>query len=109
MRGEKVLDDDLLIVFNASDEDLTFSIPQTHLTRPWLPSFSTAQDSDLPVQLLPGESFVVPQRSVLIFVRPLAIESDADNASIAAKTATLPLSTGGITDNLANTQSFHSK
>ncbi|QRV02901.1 glycogen debranching protein GlgX [Arcanobacterium phocisimile] len=106
MRGEKIVDDDLLIVFNASEEDLTFTVPQSQLVQPWQLSFSTAELFGSATSLKPGDTFDVPQRSVQIFVRSLAPEAQADIARVAAKTSALPFSSTTVAESVSDSQTF---
>lgn len=89
VRGEKVIDDDLLIAFNASDEDLTFTIPQTPIDEPWYLIRSTFEDPVFTDGFVPGDTFTVQSRSVQIFVRAARTDEHAEAASVAAKTSTL--------------------
>lgn len=90
VRGEKVIDDDLLIAFNASDEDLTFTIPQAPIDEPWYLMRSTFEDPVFTDGFVPGDTFTVQSRSVQIFVRAARTDEHAEAASVAAKTSTLP-------------------
>lgn len=89
VRGEKVIDDDLLIAFNASDEDLTFTIPQTPIDEPWYLMRSTFEDPVSTDGFVSGDTFTVQSRSVQIFVRAARTDEHAEAASVAAKTSTL--------------------
>lgn len=102
----KIVDDDLLIVFNASEEDLTFTVPQSQLVQPWQLSFSTAELFGSATSLKPGDTFDVPQRSVQIFVRSLAPEAQADIARVAAKTSALPFSSTTVAESVSDSQTF---
>lgn len=91
-RGNKVVDDDLLIAFNASADDLEFVVPQSPVDKTWhavLSSDASIEDVDL----VPGDTFVVPARSVRVLHRETYAEEIAENASVAALTnATLSVS-----------------
>ncbi|QJC21716.1 glycogen debranching protein GlgX [Arcanobacterium buesumense] len=84
-RGEKIIDDDILIAFNASEEDLTFTVPQAPFTEPWRNAFSTTATDIIEKSLMPGDAFVLPSRSVQIFVRSVTSQSTHEIASIATK------------------------
>lgn len=84
-RGNKVVDDDLLIAFNASADDLEFTVPHSQIEKKWhavLSSDPTIEDTEL----VPGDTFIVPSRSVRILHRQTYAEEIAEVSSIAALT-----------------------
>jgi glycogen operon protein len=76
-RGEPVVDDSFLIAFNASDEDIEFTIPGELYGDGWLVTLDTSDDEagivsmfDDATTLLPGLEFTVTARSMFVLRRP---------------------------------------
>ncbi len=69
--GERIADDSFLVLFNASHEDVSFTLPNRRFGVEWVCEFSTAADGDgsldLTVEAL-DEVPVIP-RSVMLFRR----------------------------------------
>ncbi|SDU81235.1 glycogen debranching protein GlgX [Arcanobacterium phocae] len=89
VRGNKIIDDDILIAFNASEEDLEFTIPPASIEHPWRVSHSTNAVPTGSEELQPGNTFTLPSRSVRIFVRSLVQDAATDVSSVATKISTL--------------------
>ncbi len=87
MRGNQVKDDDMLIIFNASHEDLEFRIPESQHPLSWKAEFTTDADGFAEQEFSAGDMVPVKSRSVNILVRPY-FDPDAD-----AEATTLPGST----------------
>lgn len=86
LRGEEIVDDDFLLAFNASSEDVDFTIPLTNNTRPWIVALSS--DSQVPdgAEFAPGLTFKVRSRSMLVLVRKIkAAEEDSFLESITSE------------------------
>ena len=78
-RGEKLVDDSFLVCFNASDQQITFTIPDEVYGEGWLVALDTHDDEAGSVSifedattLLPGIEFEVADRSVVVLRRPRA-------------------------------------
>lgn len=71
LRGEEITDDDFLIAFNASAEDLKFTVPASEIGTDWIPTLSTdsAADAEMPPAYRPGDCFTVRSRSVTVLQR----------------------------------------
>lgn len=87
MRGNQVKDDDMLILFNASHEDLEFRIPESQHPLAWKAEFTTDADGFAAQEFAAGDTVPVKSRSVNILVRDY-FDPDAD-----AEATTLPGST----------------
>jgi glycogen operon protein len=67
-RGERVRDDDFVLMFNAHDEDIAFKMPDRPYPESWVPVLATSPESESdPVK--GGESVIVPSRSLLVLQR----------------------------------------
>ncbi len=71
-RGERIRDDSFLLLFNASELDLAFTIPPQRYAEQWAKVLDTA----LPVSALPeaagvkpGDAVPIPSRSMQVFAR----------------------------------------
>ena len=70
-RGERVTDDDFLLLFNAHHEDLAFTIPESRWGDLWVIDFDTAE----PLVLEPerthksGSTLIAAARSVMVLRR----------------------------------------
>ncbi|WP_124054898.1 glycogen debranching protein GlgX [Arcanobacterium ihumii] len=81
MRGMPILDDDFIIVFNASDSDLTFTLPASDDTNLWHLVLSSDSHADPDLSLEPGQSFAATARSSWIFQRAMNLP-DSDQSTI---------------------------
>jgi isoamylase len=76
-RGEKMIDDSFLVAFNASDQEITFTIPDEVYGEGWLVALDTFDVEagsvsffdDVP-PLMPGVEFKVADRSIVVLRRP---------------------------------------
>ncbi|WP_406717021.1 glycogen debranching protein GlgX [Trueperella pyogenes] len=68
-RGSKVIDDDFLLAYNASAEDLDFTIPGTDTNAIWRPVLCTDADRELGGEYGIGDVFPVTSRSITILIR----------------------------------------
>ena len=79
-RGERIVDDDFYVVFNAHHEALEFTLPAVFGERPWTTVIDTFQEAELacgrradklkePPPLVGGAKFEVSPRSLRIFCR----------------------------------------
>jgi isoamylase len=72
--GQRVRDDDFLILFNAHHEDVAFVLP-TFDSAPWHALLDTALGQDHPdlrVSHAPGQSYTVSGRALALLIRPAA-------------------------------------
>jgi glycogen operon protein len=87
-RGQHLLDDSFLVIFNAHYEELDFTLPPKEYGTWWTMLVDTADDgtwaSDSGDTFGPGDVVVVSARSTLVLRRPL--EPDATTALTAAAT-----------------------
>ena len=69
-RGEKIVGDSFLVMFNAHSEPLTFTLPEAEYGRVWIPAVDTAAlevDAD---ELEPGWQVEVEARSIVVLRCP---------------------------------------
>jgi isoamylase len=87
-RGQQILDDSFLVIFNAHYEDLEFTLPPKEYGQFWLVLVDTAEDgtwaSDSGDTFAPGDVVVASPRSTIVLRRPL--EVDAASSLTAAAT-----------------------
>ncbi len=87
-RGQQVLDDSFLVIFNAHHQEREFAVPPAEYGSWWSVLLDTADDgtwaSDSGDTFGPGDVVAVPPRSTLVLKRPL--EPDATSALTAAAT-----------------------
>ncbi len=73
-RGERIIDDSLLLVFNAHHEPVEFTLPEALLAASWrlVVDSSTGQAEMLEEQpaLPPGSVLRVPGRAAMVLVDP---------------------------------------
>jgi glycogen operon protein len=87
-RGQQILDDSFLVIFNAHYEDLEFTLPPKEYGQFWLVLVDTAEDgtwaSDSGDTFAQGDVVVASPRSTIVLRRPL--EVDAASSLTAAAT-----------------------
>jgi isoamylase len=87
-RGQQVLDDSFLVIFNAHHQEREFTVPPAEYGSWWSVLLDTADDgtwaSDSGDTFGPGDVVAVSPRSTLVLKRPL--EPDAASALTAAAT-----------------------
>ncbi|MEP7332328.1 MAG: glycogen debranching protein GlgX [Terracoccus sp.] len=69
-RGNPIIDDSFLVMFNAHDEPLTFTIPDEEYGACWVPEVNTAVHDVEVKQLEPGWQIQVEARSVVVLRSP---------------------------------------
>jgi isoamylase len=78
-RGQRVLDDSFLVMFNADGNDLEFCVPPEGYGTWWSMLLDTAYDEDGTIEgadtFGPGDSVLVSGHSVLVLCRPLERET----------------------------------
>jgi glycogen operon protein len=68
-RGERVIDDSFLVLFNAHDEPLDFRLPTARWGKSWLRLIDTADTLAEGDQVKAGETVVVEARSLEVLHR----------------------------------------
>jgi glycogen operon protein len=90
-RGQRVLDDSFLVVFNAHHEDLEFTIPRADYGSWWSLLLDTADDASGGGDTYgPGDVVRVAARSLVMLNRTLQTEQDAALGAAATATAATP-------------------
>jgi glycogen operon protein len=70
-RGEDVVDDHFYLAFNASPEPIDFAMPAEEYAGAWTVVVDTAEMGEVePVQLKPGETITVQDRSMVVLSAP---------------------------------------
>ncbi|MGV9184373.1 glycogen debranching protein GlgX [Arcanobacterium canis] len=71
LRGEEIKDDDFILAFNASDENLSFHLPLNENTPQgtWHKVLATNVSLEVPEQMNAGDDFEVASRSVVVLRR----------------------------------------
>gem|GEM_PF-1185914 len=70
-RGETIIDDDLLIAINASDEQIDFTLPGEGYGIRWHESIYTYTPADPDMTHEAGESITIEPRSLMVLIRPV--------------------------------------
>ena len=71
-RGGRIADDSFLLLFNVSEEDLTFTIPPRRYGQRWAKALDTAApatDFENDTALKPGDVITVMDRSLQVLCR----------------------------------------
>ena len=68
-RGRRIVDDDFILCFNASPEEVTFKLPDKTYGEEWTTVINTADDSD-ETKYKASQSIPVTSRSILILMSP---------------------------------------
>ncbi len=68
--GQRIVDDDFLLLLNAAPEDVDFTIPDVVYGRTWLTVANTDDDTDASSRQS-GETITVRARCVVVLVNPL--------------------------------------
>ncbi|MEO6999118.1 MAG: glycogen debranching enzyme, partial [Terracoccus sp.] len=69
-RGNPIMDDSFLVMFNAHDEALTFTIPDEDYGACWVPEINTAVHDVEVKELEPGWQIQVEARSIVVLRAP---------------------------------------
>lgn len=81
-RGNQVIDDDFLLAYNASAENLDFTIPGTETEAVWHSILSTDADQEIGATLSEGDTFSVTSRSITILVRRHEVDASLDGETL---------------------------
>jgi isoamylase len=74
-KGERILDDNFYVIFNAHHEELDYYLPEKLHSKEWVKVLDTAQDSFEPEPLNEREKICVQGRSVVLLQQPLKHKS----------------------------------
>jgi len=77
-RGERIVGDSALVMFNASGNDVEFVLPDTEYGREWEVVIGTGDTLDVGSVFDAGREIVRPSHSLLILMRP-PMEDDEDH------------------------------
>jgi len=69
-RGERIVDDSFLVLFNAHHEALDFTLPSPDYGPEWMVIFDTAQELDAGTVLRAGHELRATARSTIVLTRP---------------------------------------
>ena len=75
-RGGNIVDDDFLLVFNASNDCVDFSFPEAHYSTSWKDVLSTGSNMQAEHTYRPQEHFVADGHTVRVFVHQREPEPD---------------------------------
>ncbi|HET9655024.1 MAG TPA: glycogen debranching protein GlgX, partial [Kineosporiaceae bacterium] len=93
-RGQRVLDDSFLVMFNADANDLEFGVPPEEYGTWWSVLLDTADDEGSPIEggdtFAPGDTVLVAGHSVLVLQRPLPRDATLGLSAAATGSATTP-------------------
>jgi glycogen operon protein len=90
-RGERIVDDTLLVLFNAADAIVPFAMPPISSSSVWTRIFDTAQDRSESVRLAGGDKYPLTGRSVVVLrLDRLPPTQRIDQVSAAAELRALP-------------------
>jgi isoamylase len=95
-RGQRVLDDSFLVMFNADGNDLEFCVPPEEYGTWWSVLLDTADDEGGTIEgadtFAPGDGVLVSAHSALVLYRPLQRENAIALSAAATGSTTLPSS-----------------
>ena len=69
-RGERIIDDSALIMFNASGNPVDFTLPDTEHGRVWTVVLGTGKTIDVGAEVSAQETISRPAHSLLVLMRP---------------------------------------
>jgi len=70
LRGERIVDDSFLVIFNGQPEELRFTLPEAEYGEEWQVVFDTAGRLDDDAVLPAGGELAAESRSVVLLCRP---------------------------------------
>ncbi len=86
VRGEEIIDDSFLVLFNAQAQPMTFTLPPDEYGPTWTVVVNTGGRSDEGAAVAAGTSLEVAARSVVLLTRPPVAETlSAEGQGAAAK------------------------
>jgi isoamylase len=99
-RGQTILDDSFLVIFNAHYEDLDFTLPPAEYGTWWSVLVDTADDgtwsADSGDTFGPGDVLVVSARSTIVLRRPLQVDDAAALTAAATQDPGTPSSARAV-------------
>jgi glycogen operon protein len=102
-RGQQILDDSFLVIFNAHHEDLDFTLPPEEYGNWWTVVLDTADDgtwaTDSGDTFGPGDVVVVSARSTIVLRRPLEVDENAALTAAATGDPSTPSSARAVRRN----------
>jgi glycogen operon protein len=85
-RGQRIVDDSFLVLFNGHDESLRFTLPDEDYGQSWLVDIDTgAQDIDPELEFTPGSEVTAQARSVVVLRCPREPQSLSPAGAAAAR------------------------
>lgn len=88
-RGEKIIDDDLLVLISADGSDIDFTIPNETYGLVWREVLNTAERATGEQTFAPGDTYTVTGRSIVILSRS-AEEREEERVEISERSETKP-------------------
>ncbi len=85
-RGEQITDTDFIILFNAGDETVQFTLPDVEFSPSWDVYVDTAGERANTDPVEPGEGLPVAPKSLIVLCEHVAPEAEVDH-SVAASLA----------------------
>jgi len=92
-RGERIIDDSFLVLFNAHHEALGFTLPALEYGAEWMVLFDTAQELDPGTVLQAEHELRATSRSTVVLTRPRPSSSAAGAATASTGQAITPVHT----------------
>jgi glycogen operon protein len=77
-RGEPIVDDSFLLLFNAHSEELDFTLPAGRYGATWTTVLDTDGSSEPGSEHAAGDTLTVMARSVVVLTRPSLLDSTSD-------------------------------
>ena len=85
-RGQRIVDDSFLVLFNGHDDELRFTLPDEEYGGEWLIEIDTAaQEVDPDLVLTPGSAMVSQPRSVVVLRCPRDRQAGAPAGAVARR------------------------
>ncbi|MCF2706325.1 glycogen debranching protein GlgX [Arcanobacterium haemolyticum] len=81
-RGNEILDDDILITFNAGSESVPFTIPPSEYGDSWHDVLDTGPHANREHVYMPGEEFPVEGHSMRVLIHTLRAPSDENDEGV---------------------------
>lgn len=81
LRGERIIDDSALVMFNASGNPVDFTLPSAEHGTEWKVELGTGDTIDIGDQLEAGQTISRPAHSLLILLRPPLQEDQGEEAA----------------------------
>ncbi len=92
-RGERIVDDSFLVLFNAHHEAIDFTLPAPDYGAEWMVIFDTAQELDSGTVLRAGHELRASSRSTIVLTRPRPVSLAAGAPTATTGQAVTPVHT----------------